>query len=794
MSYQSTHLDNWNHFDEFIRETPFAECFPCHEPRNSDQEPLSVFDAHSGGLMDTRNFPVSDEDRFIRNSLQARDADQIAYDSAHTFVGALSDHEREMDWFSGSSAEANSNHDSGFAFDPTAPAVEPDDTNAIPELSHARPSSRAQNHFLSRTSDSFYNQSQPLDKVSSQVNRPRTLTYQSQGSTATFSEEGSYEDEEASSFLKHYPDPSGTIVSGPSNVVHGPGQIEHQALERMPDEDDYVNYFTSLEHSRAWSRAHLVPNGGPHDATIPHTQAQQIAVVKRFYCAITNLVGTMDFPVAGTKSIPVAYRYFAEKKYKDEHIQVEKCTLRHMCGPLVSGSSAKNFESCAKRIEKLCEALQTCKTICKSLMDHDYIDVLVDNPSMYMLRAQQNKKLNASKGLQIRAGRTALGKTTGQEGFAQNPGNDTSDEESKLPMQKPHIKRARSKKSAPETVDVFKQERSFAGSKRKTGTDDGEFNNIDPQLHSGNPTDPLTKKSKPLSTSEQNPGTAPIRSMKSPPMQNILSRRMSPASNSIVDDYDDLPDPDLDPFIDNQGFNMQGAYNPHVPSQNDSLGWEFHFQRHLGADLPGSEYLIDEGHRGIETGVVDNEAPGLFSNPPIQKKQNTSMHDVYPAFPSQPDPGQVFWQQNWVPAQMSSALHPPGHGSTRPRPSYMHLYSQQDIDTGTSTYPFRGERTNQQLTLTQDSVISPVTFGNMQILNTGNRSHPRVQINQQYYDNLQDAEDSDFGTESEQHERPDPSHTRALVSKGKKKAKSSSGSEFMPGAKRLRKPKPAKKS
>ncbi|KAI9836358.1 MAG: hypothetical protein M1819_001387 [Sarea resinae] len=180
----------------------------------------------------------------------------------------------------------------------------------------------------------------------------------------------------------------------------------------------FDNKFRSYQEAKTWRKRHLQANNNA-DPTFPVTRDDNIRVVRILYFAIINLHGTSDGNDDGRKPSQ-AWTMFRENKFQPEHIQSVCWTLlkklfgAQVSGPLVppmqrSTCKPAHFDTFAERLNALEEALRTHKTICKHLMDHQYIDGLVDNPKAHVDRAKSNKKVNARKADVIREGRKAKG-------------------------------------------------------------------------------------------------------------------------------------------------------------------------------------------------------------------------------------------------------------------------------------------------------------------------------------------------------------------------------------------------
>ncbi|KAL8788955.1 MAG: hypothetical protein Q9195_007071 [Heterodermia aff. obscurata] len=89
---------------------------------------------------------------------------------------------------------------------------------------------------------------------------------------------------------------------------------------------------------------------------------------------------------------------------------LETCyALEHNGAPLQTAIKTQfSYESIPHRVDELCKAFRTQKTMCKHLMEAPYIYQVVDDPKLAASRVVNNRKVNKGKKYAIEAGRNAL--------------------------------------------------------------------------------------------------------------------------------------------------------------------------------------------------------------------------------------------------------------------------------------------------------------------------------------------------------------------------------------------------
>ncbi|KMU89606.1 hypothetical protein CIHG_07412 [Coccidioides immitis H538.4] len=106
---------------------------------------------------------------------------------------------------------------------------------------------------------------------------------------------------------------------------------------------------------------------------------------------------------------------------------MEACVERHETGPLrylwdnKDNSRPDSIATFEERIAIITKILKERKTICKRLIDVPFFLNFIDDPGYQANRVEQNKGLNAKKGMVIKAGKSALEKEERETGKALLP-------------------------------------------------------------------------------------------------------------------------------------------------------------------------------------------------------------------------------------------------------------------------------------------------------------------------------------------------------------------------------------
>ncbi|KAI1977568.1 hypothetical protein LOZ55_003345 [Ophidiomyces ophidiicola] len=155
------------------------------------------------------------------------------------------------------------------------------------------------------------------------------------------------------------------------------------------------------------------------DATIPQTQIEREAIVRDLMMSMYDL--------SNSKDNDGMLRPWRERRYCFQRVEIAcwnilaACIERHQNGPLrqsweLKDSKPDNIGTFAERISIILQILRERKTICKRLLDVPFFLNFIDDPNYQENRVEQNKGLNAKKGVVIKAGKDALEKEEKESG------------------------------------------------------------------------------------------------------------------------------------------------------------------------------------------------------------------------------------------------------------------------------------------------------------------------------------------------------------------------------------------